>query len=268
MQDQKMNDIKVYSFDLDKNIFDKAETPVYLQREVNGKMEPRVVTSEYFYHHEKDIFASGATWIDNDPEKAFIEYRDTGPRWDKALLEDMLTGKIERSHKHMIIAVINANIMSSITARWHKVTTVYKAIREYLHNILSVEQKEEAASNIRRKYMNIKRTNELDQYLKRMRYYPVNNKEVTAYLKGAWSSSARKKALAMIDHIQHCEKNTFGYIHHPNPKKERGHSDDTRVNLEAMIKMANINKANHLYKDRKFTFWNTQNPTSVIKTTV
>ena len=147
-EDRIKPQLRFYSFDWDDNIL-FMPTVIHMERLENGEWIPEDVSTEKFAKVRKD---SNYRIINNDPEEAFSEFKDNGPRGKDAFLNDTILaiskGKYGPSWDDFIESLTNGSIFSIITARGHNPEPMRESVRWIIDNILTQDQKDEMAANL------------------------------------------------------------------------------------------------------------------------
>ena len=108
VEKKKLEQLKYYLFDWDDNIL-KMHTMLHFWRKEGDELIPFDITPEEFADMRKKY---PTDYMDNDEYHAdfretFIEFRDFGPRGDKAFLEDVITSiKMGKDTMHYFIILI------------------------------------------------------------------------------------------------------------------------------------------------------------------
>lgn len=140
--------LKYMAFDWDDNIL-FMPTKIHMQKEVNGGWIDRDVSTSTFAEVRN---ADGWRIKDNDPNLAFSEFRDEGPRGNKAFIEDAMKAlndkKFGPSWDQFIKCLIRGNIFAIITARGHEPETIRKVVEYIIEEYLDEEEQNEMAANL------------------------------------------------------------------------------------------------------------------------
>lgn len=142
------NILLFYSFDWDDNILNMP-TVIHMEKEDNGIWRPIDVSTSEFAEVRND---SKYRILQNDPSKAFSEFRDFGLRGDNAFKLDTIkaitNGNFGPSWNDFIECLLGGRIFSIITARGHESESIKKGIEWIIDNYLSNDQKYEMYNNI------------------------------------------------------------------------------------------------------------------------
>jgi hypothetical protein len=130
-----------YAFDWDDNIL-YMPTVIHMERKDGDKWMPEdASTSKY-----AEIRTDTKNWryLDNDSEKAFSDFRDTGPKGPNIFLEDTKKAINEKkfgpSWNDFIECLTQGALFAIITARGHESETIRKAIEWIIDNILTEDE--------------------------------------------------------------------------------------------------------------------------------
>ncbi len=171
--------LKMYSFDWDDNILNMP-TVIHMEKNVNGEWIPMDISTAEF----AEVRSDKDNWriIQNDPEKAFSEFRDYGPRGGNAFLLDVKKAVKENKKgpvwDDFIECLTNGALFSIITARGHESASIRNGIEWILDNELTDNQKFIMYNNLL-KFAYIFRENEFDRILK---VDPSKSELVSLYL--------------------------------------------------------------------------------------
>lgn len=169
-----------YAFDWDDNILNMP-TVIHMDKLVDGEWVPvDVSTSEFAeVRNDKDNWRI----LNNNPDDAFSEFRDYGPRGITAFLEDVKKAisqkKFGPAWDDFIECLSNGSIFAIITARGHEAEAIRMGIEWIIDNVLTEDQIYEMYNNLLKfKYM-FDRDVEYDRILKGQ---PSKNELVKKYL--------------------------------------------------------------------------------------
>lgn len=130
-----------YAFDWDDNILNMT-TVIHMEHLVDGEWVPEDVSTSRFaeVRNDKDNWRI----LGGDPELAFSEFRDNGPRGDVAFLEDVKesisNGKLGPAWEDFIECLSEGALFAIITARGHEAPAMRKGVEWIIDNELSEEQ--------------------------------------------------------------------------------------------------------------------------------
>lgn len=135
------NHLLYYAFDWDDNILNMT-TVIHMEHLVDGEWIPEDVSTSQFaeVRNDKDSWRI----LGGDPELAFSEFRDNGPRGDVAFLEDVKesisSGKFGPAWDDFTECLSNGSLFAIITARGHESPSMRKGVEWIIDNELSEEQ--------------------------------------------------------------------------------------------------------------------------------
>lgn len=174
------NALLYYSFDWDDNILNMP-TVIHMDKLVNGEWVPTDVSTSDFAEVRNDL----ENWriVNNDPEQAFCEFRDFGPRGESAFLQDtkeaIRKGSFGPAWGDFIECLKNGSIFAIITARGHEAPAMRMAIEWIIDNQLSQDDLYEMYNNLKKFVYLYKHDIPHDRI---MRGNPSENALVKAYL--------------------------------------------------------------------------------------
>lgn len=142
------NYLLYYAFDWDDNIL-MMPTKILMEKKVGGEwIEEYVSTAEF-----AEVRGDTENWR-VDYNKAFSEFRDNGPRGDRAFLEDVISAISQRrlgpAWNDFIECLVNGSIFAIITARGHEAPTMKTGVEWILDNVLTEPQIFEMYNNLRK----------------------------------------------------------------------------------------------------------------------
>lgn len=244
------NYLLYYSFDWDDNILDMS-TPIYMEKLINGKwVKKSVSTSKY-----ADIRDESNKWrlLNDNPDKAFSEFRDNGSRGEDAFLLDVKEAISKENYgpswNDFIECLTNGSIFSIITARGHESKAIEKAIAWIIDNILTSNELYLMYNNLLKFAYLFKYE---DNYDRKLVGIPSQNKLVQKYLKncdfigvsspsrgGITSNTERLKGEALLEF-----KNKINnFSQRVGIKAKLGFSDDDLKNVRHIEDLiTNVNK--------------------------
>jgi len=171
--------LKYYAFDWDDNVL-MMPTVIHMEHLIDGEWTPEDVSTADFAIVRKD----SENWriLKNDPNEAFSEFRDFGPRGDKAFLEDVKKavsmGKLGPAWDDFIECLVNGSIFALITARGHEIHPMRMGV-EFLIDNLEEDNKNLMYNNLLKFAYLFKEEGEFDRILKTK---PSENPLVKLYL--------------------------------------------------------------------------------------
>jgi hypothetical protein len=135
------NYLLYYSFDWDDNILNMP-TLIRLEKKDGEKWMPIDISTAEFAIVRGD--KENYRFLNNNPDEAFSNFRDTGPMGSSVFLEDVKKSVNERklgpSWEDFIECLSNGALFSIITARGHESSTIRTGVEWILDNVLSEVQ--------------------------------------------------------------------------------------------------------------------------------
>lgn len=134
-------ELHYYAFDWDDNIL-HMPTVIHMDKKIDGEWVPTDVSTAEFakVRNEKENWRL----INDDPVKAFCEFRDTGPRGDKAFLMDVKNavskGQFGPVWNEFKQCLSEGALFAIITARGHEPSAIREAVEWIIDNILTEEE--------------------------------------------------------------------------------------------------------------------------------
>lgn len=131
----------MYAFDWDDNILNMP-TVIHMDKLVDGEWVPTDVSTSEF----ADVRNDKENWrlVDNNPTKAFSEFRDFGPRGKYAFTEDLKlaieNGEFGPAWDDFIECLTNGCLFAIITARGHEPEAMRIGIEWIIDNILTQDE--------------------------------------------------------------------------------------------------------------------------------
>ncbi len=127
-----------YAFDWDDNILNMP-TKILMDKKVGDEWVEEYVSTAKF----AEVRGDSKNWK-IDYNKAFIEFRDSGPRGDNAFIEDVKLavsgGKLGPAWNDFIECLSNGSLFAIITARGHEAPVMRNGVEWIIDNVLSEEQ--------------------------------------------------------------------------------------------------------------------------------
>lgn len=165
-------ELKYYIFDIDDNLL-FMETPLHFQHFENGKWINKDIFPYEFAEIRKKY---PSNYMDNQEWKGnsnltFIEFRDVGPRGENAFIEDVKKTIKDKnfgpSWEVFLKALKEGRLFAIVTTRGHEPSTIRKAVEYIIENVLTPDEKEEMAKNLKsfNELFNIKTDNIIEKYL-------------------------------------------------------------------------------------------------------
>lgn len=134
--------LKYYAFDWDDNIL-HMPTKIQMDKITEGNWLPIEVTPSEFAKYRGN---SEYRIRNNNPLEAFVEFKDIGPRGDKAFIEDSIyaikNGHIGPSWDDYIHCLTEASLFAIITARGHEYPTLKEGVKYVIDNCMTKEQQD------------------------------------------------------------------------------------------------------------------------------
>lgn len=130
-----------YAFDWDDNILNMT-TVIHMDKKVNGEWVPTDVSTAEF----AEVRGDKENWrvLNNDPEAAFSDFRDNGPKGINAFLDDVKKSismkRFGPAWNDFMECLSNGCIFAIITARGHESEGMRLGIDWIIDNILTEEQ--------------------------------------------------------------------------------------------------------------------------------
>lgn len=134
-------ELHYYAFDWDDNIL-HMDTVIHMDKLVDGEWVPTDVSTSDFAKVRGD--KSNYRLRNNNPDEAFSEFRDTGPRGDSAFLQDVKSSISKRQFgpawDSFKKCLSEGSIFSIITARGHEPKTLRLGVEYIIDNVLTEEE--------------------------------------------------------------------------------------------------------------------------------
>ena len=135
-------ELHYYAFDWDDNLL-HMPTVIHMDQKSGDGWSPIDVSTSEFATVRND--KQNYRLRDDDPSLAFSEFRDIGPRGDKAFLEDSMDAINEKrfapSWDAFIKCLSEGSIFAIITARGHEPHSIREAVEYIMDNVLTDDQK-------------------------------------------------------------------------------------------------------------------------------
>ena len=145
------NELHYYAFDWDDNILNMP-TQIRLEKKVGDNWVPTDVSTAEFVEVRGD--KENFRLLNGDPNEAFANFRDTGPKGGEIFLEDVkkaISGrKFAPAWDDFIECLRNGSLFAIITARGHESETMRIGVEWIIDNVLSEEQLYEMYNNLLR----------------------------------------------------------------------------------------------------------------------
>lgn len=262
--------LKYYAFDWDDNIL-HMPTKIKMDKITEGIWNPLTVTpSEFAKYRGNPEYRIR----NNNPLEAFIEFKDIGPRGNKAFVEDCMyainNGDMAASWDDYILCLTEGSLFAIITARGHEYETIKNGVKYVINNCLTKEQQDmmyqnclEYASVFEKGKVYTRKTgvftdNELiNTYLDCCKYYGVGV---------PYSNSFKEDFKVSVDiPIEECKQMALGrfidicneYGRNSNLGVSIGFSDDDKKNVESIKKYFEGKSNEHI--NLRFNVYDTSN---------
>lgn len=240
-------ELHYYAFDWDDNIL-HMPTVIHMDRKVGQNWVPIDVSTSEFAKVRND--KENYRIRNNDPNDAFSEFRDFGPRGNQAFLEDVKKALSEKrygpSWDSFIDCLTDCALFAIITARGHEPESIRGAVEYIIDNVLSENEQFLMYSNCLKEAY-IFGVRDIDNYSRIIRgplsempliknyldncsYYGVSSDSFAQEFGQSSASNPEKaKELALDKFVETC--NEFG--HKVGAKSVSvGFSDDDPKNVE------------------------------------
>jgi hypothetical protein len=231
--------ILYYAFDWDDNILNMP-TVIHMEKLIDGEWVPTDVSTAEFAEVRSDV----DNWriLNNNPDDAFSEFRDIGPRGETAFLEDMKSAissnKLGPAWNDFIECLSNGSLFAIITARGHEPEAMRMGVEWIIDNVLSEEELYEMYNNLLKFAYLFKSEGDFDRILKGK---PSDNELVKIYLDncdyvgvsapsrgGSPSNPEKAKEDALLDFKSKIDK----FASSIGVKAKIGFSDDDLKNVK------------------------------------
>lgn len=275
ISERKIEKLNYYAFDFDDNIL-HMPTIIHMDKLNNGKWEPISLTPEQFasLRHNSDYRIR-----DNNPQKAYEEFRDVGPREKEAFIEDIKSAVNQKtfgpSWNKFVECLTHGSLFAIVTARGHESSTIKEGIKWLIDSCLTDKEKNkmylscETFSHVFNKEIfernyNIKFSDNqlIKYYLDRCKFYGVGSSESfkQEFNLPDTTTIEEAKKIAISKFLEIC--NSYGKK--ANVKVSVGFSDDDKHNVEHVKRFFEFKSA--IYNNMKLHVYDTSNKGSV-KTT-
>ena len=243
-----------YAFDWDDNILNMT-TVIHMEHLIDGEWIPEDVSTSKF----AEVRGDKENWriLGGNPELAFSEFRDNGPRGVDAFLEDVKesisNGRFAPAWPKFIKCLTNGAIFAIITARGHEPEGMRKGIEYIIDEILDDTQKEDMYRHLL-KFANLFNVPDVDSIPRILRGVVSENILVKEYLDlchlvgvsapsrgGSPANPEASKEEALIDFIRDANMyaSRIGYT------AKVGFSDDDPGNVRHVIHALSKDDLNH-----------------------
>lgn len=188
-------------FDIDDNLL-HMPTVIHMEHLVDGEWVKEDVSTAKFaqVRNDKDNWRL----LNNSGDDAFCEFRDGGPRGNKAFLEDLKKALAEKlfapSWTKFIECLLAGNIFCLCTARGHKSETMREGVEYIIYNYLSEGQRLEMIENLNnfnRMFGMSDIKDPIENYLDHCYYYGVSSPEFIKLAPGGAGNPEKGKEIGI-----------------------------------------------------------------------
>ena len=273
----KESKLKYYCFDFDDNILHMS-TPIHMDRLIEGNWQPISVSPSEFAIVRND---SSYRNRENSPNKAFEEFRDVGPRGDKAFISDISNSikefKFGPSWDKFIKCLVEGSLFAIVTARGHEYETLKEGIKFIIDNCLTKEQGDlmynncqkflrlfEGKTIFRESNVSLSNTKLIDYYLSKCKFdgvgLPFSKSFKQDFNLDTFTKIEESKKIALDKFLHIC--NDYGK--QSNKHVSIGFSDDDKRNVEHVKKFFEFKST--IYDRMKLNVYDTSDKQTSIKT--
>ncbi len=273
----KADHLLYYAFDWDDNILNMP-TVIHMEHLVDGEWVPEDVSTARFAEVRQD----SENWriLNGNPDEAFSEFRDSGPRGIDAFVSDVKAavaqGRFGPAWDDFVECLTSGAIFAIITARGHEPAGMRKGIEYVIDEVLEQGQQQEMYDHLLAYLYKFKAEN-VDDVSRILRGRPTQDPIVKAYLDNCdlvgvsapsrGGSPANPEAAKEDALLEFADKaNRFaGMIGIP---AKIGFSDDDKKNVAHIENVAALAKELHHEKFSnivEFVVKNTNDPENVTK---
>ena len=153
LEKANINDLSYNIFDWDDNIL-IMQTPLHFQHFEGGKWVDKDIMPQEFAEIRKKYpsnYMDNSEWK-GDPNYAFTEFRDFGPRGENAFVEDVKQSikdkKFGPSWETFIKTLKEGRLFAIVTTRGHEPKTLRIAVEYIVNNVLTEEEKIKMNENL------------------------------------------------------------------------------------------------------------------------
>jgi hypothetical protein len=169
-----------YAFDWDDNIL-RMPTMIRLEKRVGDEWIPTDVSTAEFAEVRSD--KDNYRFLNQSPDEAFSNFRDTGPSGPGIFLEDtkkaISSSRFAPAWDDFIECLSNGSLFAIITARGHESESMRKGVEWIIDNVLTEEQLYQMYNNLLKFAYFYNISDEQERILKGV---PSQNELVQAYL--------------------------------------------------------------------------------------
>ena len=274
LKENKDYKVHYYAFDYDDNILFMS-TVIHMVKKEGNRWIPEDVSTSKFAIVRNDV--ENWKYPDDDPEKAFSDFRDYGPKGPGIFLEDtkkaISNGRFGPSWDDFIECLTNGSLFAIITARGHESETMKDVVKWIIDNMLSEDQIYKMYNNLL-KFSYLFDEEVTDDRL--IKGNPSENKLVQRYLDncdfvgisnpkrgGSVRDPEKAKEKALLDF--HDKINKFAEMR--GFKAVIGFSDDDVKNAKHIEDLYNNLNKEKFANIIGYVVKNTKDPENIIKTT-
>jgi len=138
-----------YAFDWDDNIL-RMPTMIRLEKRVGDEWIPTDVSTAEFAEVRSD--KDNYRFLNQSPDEAFSNFRDTGPSGPGIFLEDtkkaISSSRFAPAWNDFIECLSNGSLFAIITARGHESESMRKGVEWIIDNVLTEEQLYQMYNNL------------------------------------------------------------------------------------------------------------------------
>jgi hypothetical protein len=252
--------LRSYIFDWDDNIL-YMPTTIKMDKKEGDQWVPVDVPTDEFAHVRT---SPDYRLRDNDPVKAFIDFRDTDSFLRDAE-EAIHQGSFAPSADKFKEALIYGNRFAINTARGHTPEALKQGVKLYINMVLTDEEKNMLVKNVREELPLTKGLNDeqvIDLYLDEMgEYYPVSSEEFGERFgletTGGAANPEHAKQVAIEHFVQKVLRNVEKLVQDGKyTKMSVGFSDDDLRNVKAVEEFIE-HKLNKMYPEIHFVVYDT-----------
>ena len=270
--------LSYYSFDWDDNIL-HMPTIIHMDKLCEGVWQPVSISPSKFAEVRNDPNYRSR---DDNPYKAYEEFRDIGPRGEKSFIEDIefaiVNNNLGPSWKKFIKCLTEGSLFAIVTARAHEYKTLKEGVKYVIDNCLTFREQNKMYenclnfSNLFDGKVDYVRTNGkfsdnklIKRYLECCKYYGVgfpysNSFKEEFPIDNTTTSIEEAKKMVLDNFIEIC--NEYGNISHN--KISIGFSDDDKKNVEHIKKYFEYKSS--IYENMRLNVYDTSNKKDSIKT--
>jgi len=261
-----------YALDFDDNIL-FMPTKIHMEKLIDGEWVPMSISTAEFAEVRGDV----DNWriLNNNPDDAFCEFRDSGPRGETAFLEDIKSAissnKLGPSWDDFIECLTNGSLFAIITARGHEPEAMRMGVEWIIDNILSEKELYEMYNNLLKFAYLFKSEGDFDRIL---RGKPSDNELIKIYLDncdyvgvsapsrgGSPSNPEKAKEDALLEFKSKVDK----FASSIGVKAKIGFSDDDLKNVKHIEDLADRLNNEQFPNIIKFVIKGTKDPGNITK---